>query len=234
MIQIRLSDPLGLNRVTSIAQPLQEALDARPQMLIDNGWKLLGMPAFVGDPTWRYNIAGRPLFLFPIGLLAYFGFLTESCAAVGVRRSICSSASVAVFGLLPSLFTVLAPSFLRSIAILPAVMVFRRPGRLVDRGALFLINALIAWLLAALVLVSDSRGRLSERTSSIGSDLKTRTWHSMMNALKGTWCRQSTATTCSNWRKYLKARDEPSGIRVHDRTRVWIRSSTPFPLATDP
>jgi hypothetical protein len=29
-----------------------------PAGYLDNAAKLIGMPAFVGDPTWRYNISG--------------------------------------------------------------------------------------------------------------------------------------------------------------------------------
>ncbi|PJF20348.1 MAG: hypothetical protein CUN56_16625, partial [Phototrophicales bacterium] len=121
MIYIRITDPQGDNRVNSITTPLQEAQAGNHQMLIDNAFKLAGMPAFVGDPTWRYNFAGRPLFLLPIGLLVYVGF---ALCAVQIRRKPINIMllGLTVFGVIPSLLTVLAPSFLRSITMLPSIM----------------------------------------------------------------------------------------------------------------
>lgn len=123
MVYIRLTDPQGDNRANSITTPLQEAQAGNPQLLIDNAFKLAGMPAFVGDPTWRYNMAGRPIFILPIGLLVYVGaFIT----LVHIRRNPLNFMllGLALIGLIPSLLTVLAPSFLRSIVTLPSIMLF--------------------------------------------------------------------------------------------------------------
>jgi len=123
MIYIRITDPQGDNRINSITTPLQEAQAGNPQLLIDNAFKLAGMPAFVGDPTWRYNVSGRPIFTLPIGILVYVGiFITF----MHIRRNPLNIIllGLAFIGLLPSLVTVLAPSFLRSIIILPSVMLF--------------------------------------------------------------------------------------------------------------
>ena len=73
MAHYYITDPQGIARAKNIALPLQNALRGEPQMMLDNAARLIGMPAFVGDPTWRYNVSGRPLFLLPIGLLVYFG-----------------------------------------------------------------------------------------------------------------------------------------------------------------
>jgi 4-amino-4-deoxy-L-arabinose transferase-like glycosyltransferase len=123
MIYIRITDPQGDNRINSITTPLQEAQIGHPQLLIDNAFKLVGMPAFVGDPTWRYNVAGRPLFVLPIGLLVYIGILIT---LAHIRRNPLNFMllGLALIGLLPSLVTVLAPSFLRSIIIMPSIMIF--------------------------------------------------------------------------------------------------------------
>lgn len=123
MVYIRITDPQGDNRVNSITTPLQEAQAGNPQLLIDNAFKLAGMPAFVGDPTWRYNVSGRPLFALPIGLLVYAGVLI---ALAQIRRKPLNIMllGLAIIGLLPSLVTVLAPSFLRSIIMMPSVMLF--------------------------------------------------------------------------------------------------------------
>ena len=68
-----ITDPQGAARAKSIAKPLRNAIRGDPQWMFDNATRLIGMPAFVGDPTWRYNVSGRPLFPLPIGLLVYFG-----------------------------------------------------------------------------------------------------------------------------------------------------------------
>jgi 4-amino-4-deoxy-L-arabinose transferase-like glycosyltransferase len=123
MVWIRLSDPQGVNRVSTINRPLTSALNGDPAELVDNFWKLAGMPYFTGDPEWRYNIAGRPLFSTPVGLLVYVGF---GLALWRVRRQpmLTLFLAFATAGLIPSLLTVAAPSYLRSILALPAVMLF--------------------------------------------------------------------------------------------------------------
>jgi 4-amino-4-deoxy-L-arabinose transferase-like glycosyltransferase len=123
MVAIRLSDPQGTNRVSTITRPLTDFLAGNPDELIGNFWGLVGMPAFTGDPEWRYNVAQRPLFLLPLGLLVYVGF---GVAAMRVRRQpiLLVLLVFATLGLIPSLLTVSAPSYLRSILALPAVMLF--------------------------------------------------------------------------------------------------------------
>lgn len=147
MLVIRVTDPQGTNRVSTISRPLNDALDGRPQELIDNGLKLLGMPAFSGDPEWRYNVAKRPLFPLPVGLLVYVG---AGLMLWRTRRQPLFAAvlTLMLVGLIPSLLTVSAPSFLRSIGVLPPVML----------AVALAINALprrIAWgtSLAAVAIV---------------------------------------------------------------------------------
>lgn len=153
MVVIRATDPQGTNRVSTISRPLNDALDGRPQELIDNGLKLLGMPAFTGDPEWRYNVADRPLFPLPVGLLVYAG---AGLMLWRMRRQPLFAAVLALMlvGLIPSLLTVSAPSFLRSIGVLPPVML----------AVALAINALprrIAWgvsiAVIALVGLLDAR-----------------------------------------------------------------------------
>jgi 4-amino-4-deoxy-L-arabinose transferase-like glycosyltransferase len=123
MIVIRLTDPQGTNRVSTITRPLNDFLQGKPGELIDNFWNLVGMPFFTGDPEWRYNVAGRPLFGTPVGLLVYIGLLV---ALWRVRKIpvLALFLTFATIGLVPSLLTVSAPSFLRSILALPAFMLF--------------------------------------------------------------------------------------------------------------
>jgi len=117
MAYARLTDREGFNRASTITRPLTDALAGKPQELIDNGLKLAGMFAFRGDPEARYNLPGRPA--FPVaGILVYLGV---GLMLWRVRRQpvLAYWVGVGVVGLVPSLLTVAAPSFLRSVAVLP-------------------------------------------------------------------------------------------------------------------
>jgi 4-amino-4-deoxy-L-arabinose transferase-like glycosyltransferase len=123
MVRVRLTNDQGLNRVSTITRPWDEFKEGRPDELIDNAKRLIGMTAFTGDPEWRYNIADRPLFLLPVGLLVYAGL---GLLAWQVRRKPFNLLLIAlvILGLIPSLLTVSAPSFLRSIITMPGIMIF--------------------------------------------------------------------------------------------------------------
>lgn len=123
MIYHRVNNPMGQNRLNSISRPWDEFKKGHPDELLGNARKLLGMPYFEGDPEWRYNIADRPLFTTPIGWLVYTGFLLMLWRSRRQPINILFLV-LAVAGLVPSLLTVSAPSFLRSIATLPSLMLF--------------------------------------------------------------------------------------------------------------
>lgn len=164
MIQQYVTDPQSIARAQNIAKPLRHALDGDPQWMLDNAIRLIGMPAFVGDPTWRYNISGRPLFLWPIGLLVYLGL---TIALVRARRAPVNIFLVgfALFGLIPSLMTILAPSMLRSIAIMPSIMLFIGIA-VANLGKIFSGRRPFAWLLAIVVVaatgIADYRAYFGE------------------------------------------------------------------------
>lgn len=120
MIAIRLS-PEGTTRLGLVTRPLDDFRKGLPDELITNAIRLVGMPAFFGDPEWRYNIAERPLFLMPIGVLVYIGIIGVFFA---MRKNPLNAFLLALllFGLTPSLVTVSAPSWLRVILAMPSVM----------------------------------------------------------------------------------------------------------------
>ncbi|MCU0496334.1 MAG: glycosyltransferase family 39 protein [Anaerolineae bacterium] len=121
MIVIRLTDPQGQDRVSTITRPLNDFLAGQPDELIGNAWGLIGMPFFTGDPEWRYNVANRPVFASPVGLLVYVGLIV----LIWQIRQKPITLMFLIFislGLIPSLLTVSAPSFLRSILALFPVM----------------------------------------------------------------------------------------------------------------
>lgn len=163
----------SLRRAERIAQPMRLAMDGNPEQLLENAKRLIGMPAFVGDPLWRYNVAGRPLFLLPIGLLVYFGL---AAALVRARQSPLNAFLIALllFGLLPSLLTIRAPSFLRSIAILPSVMLF--VGIAVSQlSTLFKSRPYLGWSLGilsvAVTCIADYQAYFVEWTTSSRTEL---------------------------------------------------------------
>jgi 4-amino-4-deoxy-L-arabinose transferase-like glycosyltransferase len=120
MIAIRLS-PQGTTRLGLVTRPLDDFRKGLPNELITNGVRLVGMPAFFGDPEWRYNVAERPLFLAPIGILVYVGIIG---VVFTIRKNPLYAFLLALllFGLTPSLVTVSAPSWLRVILTMPSIM----------------------------------------------------------------------------------------------------------------
>ncbi len=122
MVNVRLSDPEGQNRVSTISEPWAEFRAGKPQLLLNNARLLAGMFAFDGDPEWRYNVSGRPVFATPFGLLVYVGL---AVAVWQMRRKPLNVMVLAlgVVGLVPSLLTTAAPSFLRSVVVMPIAMI---------------------------------------------------------------------------------------------------------------
>ncbi|MBK9122971.1 MAG: glycosyltransferase family 39 protein [Chloroflexi bacterium] len=120
MIFARVTDPEGFNRSSSITRPFADALEGRPQELIDNGLRIAGMLAFTGDPEARYNIPDRPLFALPVGLIAYAGLAVIVWRARR-RPEYAYWVGVIAAGIVPSLLTVSAPAYLRLVALMPAV-----------------------------------------------------------------------------------------------------------------
>lgn len=121
MLMARFTHPDGFNRSSSIAIPLQAALDGNVGPLLNNAARLLGMPAFTGDPEARYNVPERPFFILPIGIAVYVG---AALILLRIRRQpvMAALAGVVLVGVIPSLLTNSAPSFLRSIPVMPVFM----------------------------------------------------------------------------------------------------------------
>jgi len=147
MIAIRLS-PEGGTRLGAVTRPLDDFRKGLPNELISNGIRLAGMPAFFGDPEWRYNVAERPLFLAPIGILVYVGMIA---ILFTIRKNPFSALLLALLllGLTPSLVTTSAPSWIRVVLALPSVMLCLAVG--IDSvGKLFRSNyqTAIVWGIA--------------------------------------------------------------------------------------
>lgn len=85
------------------------------------GFAWQGCLLFFGDPEWRYNVAERPLFLAPIGMLVYVGMIA---ILFTIRKNPFSALLLAflLLGLTPSLVTTSAPSWIRVVLALPSMM----------------------------------------------------------------------------------------------------------------
>lgn len=169
MVVIRLTDPQGLNRASSITRPWEDFKRGRPAELLENARGLAGMLAFTGDPEARYNVPGRPLFVIPVGLLGYLGL---GLAALRARRAPSNAAwvALALFGLVPSLMTVSAPSYLRSIVVMPSVLAF--------------IGIAVAWAARRI-----GRGRAAAAGALLGAAVVGVTAAADLPAYFGTWAR---------------------------------------------
>lgn len=122
LVLFLLRAPSAEFRISEIDAPLRalQAGDLRP--VLANSLRFLGMFGFSGDPLWRQNIAGMPVFdpvmaaLFYVGLvLAFWRWRDSRYAFVLLWLFV---------GAVPSIVTIDAPSFIRISNSLPVVVVF--------------------------------------------------------------------------------------------------------------
>jgi 4-amino-4-deoxy-L-arabinose transferase-like glycosyltransferase len=84
----------------------------------------LGMFSFQGDPTSRYNLAGRPVFDPPMSALFYAGILIAAFRAIFQRKQPTGHALLLIWAavsLIPVATTGESPQFLRAIGAWPAL-----------------------------------------------------------------------------------------------------------------
>ena len=122
------------SRSEDLAADMRAALSGDPEPLARNISGVAGMFAFVGDPSWRYNLAGRPVFTLVIGLLAYVGLALCVCRWRDPRF-----AFVVIWiacNVIASAVTRASPSYLRSSAALPLIVMLPPLALEVARGRL--------------------------------------------------------------------------------------------------
>ncbi|MDP3792492.1 MAG: glycosyltransferase family 39 protein [bacterium] len=95
--------------------------------------KTLGMFNFSGDYNWRHNISGWPMLSLPIGLFFFLGFFKELGHWLKRKHGRFSSTHTLVFSwffvmLLPGFLSTEAPHALRTIGVIPVVMIFAAQG----------------------------------------------------------------------------------------------------------
>lgn len=111
----------GPERAAMVA-PWSQLLAGNPRLVAENGLALLKMFTLRGDSLATYNLPGRPVFPGLAALPFYLGLLVclrrwrdPACALVGLWLGVM---------LVPTLLTISAPHFFRSVgAIVPAMMI---------------------------------------------------------------------------------------------------------------
>lgn len=115
-------------RVQDLSYELTALRAGDPLPVLRSALRVAGMFAFVGDPEWRYNVAGRPVFCLPIGLACYFGLWL--CWRRRDQPQFAFLAIWAVVNLAASAVTGSSPSTLRAVGAMPAVYVLAALGAL--------------------------------------------------------------------------------------------------------
>ena len=117
-----LRTPSAEFRISEIDAPLRalRAGDFRP--ILDNALKFLGMFGLAGDPLWRQNVAGMPVFDPLTATLFYAGLALSLWHWRDTRHAFVLLWLFA--GALPSIVTIDAPSFIRIGNSLPVVVLF--------------------------------------------------------------------------------------------------------------
>lgn len=116
-----LTTPGAEYRLGEVNAPLQALLAGDFAPVLENGWRILGMAGFRGDPLWRQNVAERPLFDPILATLFYASILLS---LMRIRDSRYAFLLLWLLtGISPSLVTIDAPSSIRMVNILPFVTV---------------------------------------------------------------------------------------------------------------
>ncbi len=109
-------------RISEIDAPLRAILAGDVAPVAANSLKIAGMFGFAGDPLWRQNVAGRPVFDWVTAVLFYAGILLAIWRWRDARYAFLllwlGTAAI------PSIVTVNAPSSIRMINALLVVTVF--------------------------------------------------------------------------------------------------------------
>ncbi|MCB9421428.1 MAG: glycosyltransferase family 39 protein [Ardenticatenaceae bacterium] len=116
------TNPVAEFRISEIDAPLQALKSGNLRPMLENSFKILGMFGWRGDPLWRQNVAGQPVFEPIFAILFYLGL------GVSVWRWHDGRYAFLLLWLLasaaPSIVTVDAPSSIRIINLLPVLPLF--------------------------------------------------------------------------------------------------------------
>jgi 4-amino-4-deoxy-L-arabinose transferase-like glycosyltransferase len=117
-----LANPGAEHRISEVDAPLRALLAGDGRPMIENALKIAGMFGLRGDPLWRQNVAGAPVFTPALAALFYLGVW------LSVWRWRDGRYAFLLLWLLtatiPSLVTIDAPSSIRIINVLPILSFF--------------------------------------------------------------------------------------------------------------
>lgn len=116
------TNPNSEVRIAEVDAPLRSFLAGDIGPVLDNALKIVALFGIRGDPLWRQNVAGRPVFDPLMGTLFYAGVLL-SLWRLRDRRYAFLLLWLAT-AVIPSLVTIDAPSSIRMINLLPVLMLF--------------------------------------------------------------------------------------------------------------
>ncbi len=116
------TNPQAEFRITEVDAPLRALRQGDFRPIVDNTLKIAAMFGFRGDPLWRQNVAGWPVFEPLLAIAFYAGVIIclwrwrDSRYALLLLWLVASAA--------PSIATIDAPSSIRLIMLLPVLMLF--------------------------------------------------------------------------------------------------------------
>lgn len=161
MLALALGVPLAVHwldvpeaglRMRDLSYEVAALREGNPLPVLRSSLRVAGMFAFVGDPEWRYNVAGRPVFLLPVGLAVYYGLWL--CRRRRHDPHYVFLALWAAVNLAASAVTGSSPSTLRAVGAMPAAFILAAVGclevydRLARRGGRRLAAAVLVPVLA--------------------------------------------------------------------------------------
>lgn len=117
-----LTNPGAEVRIAEVDAPLRALLAGDLRPVLENALRIAAMFGLRGDPLWRQNVAGRPVFDPVTATLFYAGAALAFWRWRDTRHAflvLWLAASV-----IPSLVTIDAPSSIRIINLLPVLMLF--------------------------------------------------------------------------------------------------------------
>lgn len=104
-------------RISEINLPLEQLRQLNVRPILENAWRILGVWGWQGDPLWRQNVAGIPIFpTWYIALLFYGGVLVMLWQRQPRDLFVLLWIATAT---IPSIVTIDAPSTIRMINMLP-------------------------------------------------------------------------------------------------------------------
>jgi hypothetical protein len=124
--------PAAKQRVRDLSAELLALKAGNPVPVLVNTGKVLAMFAFTGDPEWRYNVAGRPVFTLPLGLVFYLGLIL--CLRRWRDERYAFLALWLLVNLGASAVTSSAPSSLRAVGAAPAAYAIASVGLMSSRN----------------------------------------------------------------------------------------------------